>query len=68
LPDFEQHLRIHGTGVLNRLAEQQPGAYFAGAVALAKVMRIELGKPREFDRRMTPEEIIERLEQRINAA
>jgi hypothetical protein len=28
-------------------------------------MRIELGKPGEFDRPMTPEEIIDRLEQRI---
>jgi hypothetical protein len=28
-------------------------------------MRIELGKPGEFDRPMTPEEIIDKLEQRI---
>ena len=65
LLDFEQHWRIHGSEVLDRLAEQQPAAYFAGAVSLAKVMRIELGKPGEFDRPMTPEEIIDRLEQRI---
>ena len=65
LLDFEQHWRIHGTEVLDRLAEEQPATYFAGAVALAKVMRIELGKPGEFDRPMTPEEIIDRLEQRI---
>ena len=62
---FEQHWRIHGTEVLDRLAEEQPAAYFAGAVALAKVMRIELGKPGEFDRPKTPEEIIDKLEQRI---
>ena len=65
LLDFEQHWRIHGTKVLDRLAEEQPAAYFAGAVALAKVMRIELGKPGEFDRPPTPEEIIDKLEQRI---
>ena len=65
LLDFEQHWRIHGTEVLDRLAEEQPAAYFAGAVALAKVMRIELGKPDEFDRPKTPEEIIDKLEQRI---
>ena len=65
LLDFEQHWRIHGTKVLDRLAEGQPAAYFAGAVALAKVMRIELGKPGEFDRPPTPEEIIDKLEQRI---
>ena len=65
LLDFEQHWRIHGSEVLDRLAEQQPAAYFAGAVSLAKVLRIELGKPGEFDRPKTPEEIIEKLEQRI---
>ena len=32
---------------------------------LAKVMRIELGKPGKFDRPMTQEEIIDKLEQRI---
>jgi hypothetical protein len=30
-------------------------------------MRIELGKPGEFDRPKTPEEIIEKLEQRIGS-
>jgi hypothetical protein len=65
LLDFEQHWRVHGTEVLDRLAEEQPAAYFAGAVALAKVMRIELGKPGELDRPKTPEEIIDKLEQRI---
>src|SRR5215471_1990406 len=65
LLDFEQHWRIHGTEVLDRLAEEQPAAYFAGAVSLAKVMRIELGKSGEFERRATPEEIINKLEQRI---
>ena len=65
LLDFEQHWGIHGTEVLNRLAEEQPATYFAGAVSLAKVMRIELGKPGEFERRATPEEIIDKLEQRI---
>src|SRR5262245_2894569 len=65
LLDFEQHWRIHGTEVLVRLAEEHPAAYFAGAVSLAKLMRIELAKPDEFDRPKTPEEIIGKLEQRI---
>ena len=47
------------------MAEEQPATYFAGAVSLAKVMSIELGKPGKFDRPMTPDEIIDRLEQRI---
>src|SRR5215470_17908777 len=65
LLDFEEYWRIHGAEVLDRLAEQQPAAYFAGAVSLAKVMRIELGKSGEFDRPKTPEEIIDKLEQHI---
>ena len=65
LIDFEEHWRAHGKGVLDLLAVHQPAAYFSGAVALAKVMRIELGRPGEFERRSTPEEIINRLEQKI---
>jgi hypothetical protein len=65
LTDFYHHWQQHGTGVLDDLAARQPAAYFAGAVALAKVMRIELGKPGEFERPKTPEEIIAKLEQRI---
>jgi hypothetical protein len=65
LVDFHEHWLEHGKGVLDILADRQPAAYLAGAVALAKVMRIELGKPGEFDRPMTPEEIIDKLEQRI---
>ena len=63
--DFHEHWLEHGKGVLDILADRQPAAYLAGAVALAKVMRIELGKPGEFDRPKTPEEIIDKLEQRI---
>src|SRR5215813_689529 len=65
LVDFHEHWLEHGKGVLDILADRQPAAYLAGAVALAKVMRIELGKLGEFDRPKTPEEIIDRLEQRI---
>jgi hypothetical protein len=65
LVDFHEHWLEHGKGVLDILADRQPAAYLAGAVALAKVMRIELGKPEEFDRPMTPEKIIDKLEQRI---
>ena len=65
LVDFHEHWLEHGKDVLDVLASRQPAAYFGGVVALAKVMRIELGKPGEFDRAMTPEEIIDRLEQRI---
>ena len=67
LVDFHEHWLEHGKGVLDIFADRQPAAYLAGAVALAKVMRIELGKPGEFDRPKKPEEIIEKLEQRIGS-
>ena len=38
LLDFEEHWPEHGKGVLDILAVHQPAAYFAGAVALAKVV------------------------------
>src|SRR6516162_4070888 len=65
LLDFEEHWRRHGTAVLDRLAEKQPGTYLAGALSLARVMRVELGKPGAFDRPRPPEEIIDKLEERI---
>jgi hypothetical protein len=65
LLDFQEAWQEHGKAVLDHLAIKQPATFFAGAVSLAKVMRIELGKPGEFDRPKTPEEIIDKLEQRI---
>jgi len=38
---------------------------FAGMVTLAKVIRWEIGDPGAFDRPRSPEEVVERLEQRI---
>jgi hypothetical protein len=65
LLDFQEAWQRHGRTVLDHLAIKQPATFFAGAVSLAKVMRIELSKPGEFDRARTPEEIIDKLEERI---
>jgi hypothetical protein len=35
--DFEQHWKVHGRKVLDKLADKNPQAYFNGAVALASV-------------------------------
>ena len=65
LMDFEQHWRTHGKKVLDILAEKYPQAYFGGAVALAKTIRWDTGTEEMFDGAMTPEEIMDKLEQRV---
>ena len=65
LADFEQHWRTHGKKVLDILAEKYPQAYFGGAVALAKTIRWDTGTEEMFDGAMTPEEIMDKLEQRV---
>jgi hypothetical protein len=56
---------VHGTKVLDVLAEKYPQAYFGGMVALSKVIRWEVGEARAFDRSLTPDEIMDRLEKRV---
>jgi hypothetical protein len=63
--DFEQHWRTHGKKVLDILAEKYPQAYFGGAVALAKSIKWETAEQMLADGGMTPEEIMEKLEQRV---
>ena len=65
LADFEQHWRTHGRKVLDILAEKYPQAYFAGAVALAKSIRWETAEEDLSGGGMTPEEIMDKLEQRV---
>jgi len=65
LADLEGHWRTHGTKILDVLAEKYPQAYFGGMVALSKVIRWEVGQAGEFDRALTPEEIMDRLEKRV---
>jgi hypothetical protein len=62
LADFEQHWRVHGREVLDRLAEKYPQAYFGGAVVLAKAIRWETDD-QDADGVMTPEEIMDKLEE-----
>ena len=63
--DLEQHWRTHKTKILDVLADKYPQAYFAGLVTLSKVIRWEVGMAGEFDRSLTPDEIMVKLEQRV---
>jgi hypothetical protein len=63
--DLQKHWRKSREQVLDDVAKKYPAQYFAGMVTLAKVIRWEIGDPGAFDRPRSPEEVVERLEQRI---
>jgi len=65
LYDLQQHWRKSREQVLDDVAKKYPAQYFAGMVTLAKVIRWEVGTPGAFDRPRTPEEVMDRLEERI---
>jgi len=65
LADLERHWRVHGPKVLDVLAEKYPQAYFSGMVALSKVIRWDQGEAAMFDQTLTPEQIMDKLEQRV---
>jgi hypothetical protein len=61
----KSHWRVHGPKVLDVLAEKYPQAYFSGLVALSKVIKWDAGEGAMFDQTLTPEEIMDKLEQRV---
>jgi hypothetical protein len=65
LADLEEDWRRHGKEIFPILRGKYPQAYFAGIVALARIIKWEFGSAGAFDRPRTPEEIIDKLEERI---
>ena len=65
LADLEDDWRAHGKEVFPILRQKFPQAYFASLVALSKVIRWEVGMAGEFDRSLTPDEIMDKLEKRV---
>ena len=65
LADLEDDWRQHGKQIFSVLRDKYPQAYFGGLVALSKVIRWDVGVAGEFDRSLTPEEIMDRLEKRV---
>ena len=65
LADLERHWRVHGPKVLDILAEKYPQAYFGGLVALSKVIKWDAGEGAMVDQTLTPEEIMDKLEERV---
>jgi hypothetical protein len=62
LMDFAEDYRNHGKGIFRLMYEKFPTHYWAGLITLAKVLKIEIGKPHDFDRPSTEEEALDRLE------
>jgi hypothetical protein len=47
------------------IAEKYPQAYFSGMVALSKVIKWDAGGAEMFDKTLSPEEIMDKLDQRV---
>ena len=64
LADLEEDWRAHGKKVFPVLREKHPQAYFGGLVALSKVIKWDAAETEMFDKTLSPEEIMDKLEQR----
>jgi hypothetical protein len=62
LAGFNDHFYEEGHGIFAKIYKDHPVEYFWGLVTLAKVMKVEIGGPHEFDRPATREEALDRLE------
>ena len=65
LADLEEDWRQHGKKIFPVLREKHPQAYFNGLVALSRVIRWEDVSEGAFDRTLTPDQIMDRLEERV---
>jgi hypothetical protein len=62
---LEEDWRAHGKKVFPVLREKHPQAYFGGLVALSKVIKWDAAETEMFDKTLSPEEIVDKLEQRV---
>ena len=66
MADVERVWRKHGPKVLDVLTEKHPQAFFGGMVAMSKIVRWETTTDDTgFRRTMTPDEIMDKLEERV---
>ena len=65
LRDFQDDWEQHGQEIFQIMREKFPDVYFPCMVKLAQIHRVELGRPKEFDKPRTMEEVLQRLEQRV---
>ena len=50
LNSYNDHFNVEGHGIFAKIYKDYPVDYFWGLITLAKVMKIEIGGPHEFDR------------------
>ena len=65
LADLEEDWRNHGKEIFPILRKKYPQAYFQGIVSLARIIRWDVESTDAFDRTMTPEQIMDVLEERV---
>ena len=62
LNSYNDHFNEEGRGIFAKIYKDYPIDYFWGLITLAKVMKVEIAGPHEFDRPSTKEEALDRLE------
>jgi hypothetical protein len=65
LADLQEDWLAHGKKVFPVLRDKFPQAYFNGLVALSRIIRWEDVSDNVFDRTLTPEQVMDRLEERV---
>jgi 2-polyprenyl-3-methyl-5-hydroxy-6-metoxy-1,4-benzoquinol methylase len=65
LADLEEDWRHHGKEIFPILRAKYPQAYFQGIVSLARIIRWDVDPTDAFDRTLSPEEIMDKLEERV---
>ena len=65
MADLEEDWRAHGKKIFEVLREKYPQAYFAGFVALSKVVKWDQNDGAMFDQTLTPDEIMDKLQERV---
>jgi hypothetical protein len=65
IADLEEDWRNHGKEIFPILRKKYPQAYFQGIVSLPRIIPWDVESTDAFDRTMTPEEIMDKLEERV---
>ena len=65
LADLEEDWRQHGKEIFSVLREKYPQAYFQGIVSLARIIKWDVDPTGAFNRTLSPEEIMDKLEERV---
>jgi hypothetical protein len=68
LQDFAEHYHADRKGIFGLMYAKAPTHYFGALVQLAKVLKIEIGKPHDFAWPSSKDEALDQLERRAGPA